>query len=75
MVCKQRLNEMSGLANNVHVQDVQNGVVVDGVRGDLCHSSRTVAFCTNSNINLFCITSNNKRCGGLRMVLGRSEVP
>ena len=27
-----------GLANNAHARDVQNGV---GVRGDLCHSSRT----------------------------------
>ena len=38
------------LANNVHVQNVQNGVVVGGMRGDLCHSSRMKAFRTNSNV-------------------------
>ena len=30
--------------------DVQNGIVVDGVGGDLCRSSRMEAFCANSNI-------------------------
>ena len=36
------------LANNAHAQDLQNGV---GVRGDLCHSSRTEAFRANSNLS------------------------
>ena len=38
--------EQAGLANNAHAQDVQKGV---GVRGDLCHSLRTKAFCANPN--------------------------
>ena len=33
-----------GLANNAHAQDVLNGVIVDGVRGGLCHSSRRRRF-------------------------------
>ena len=33
-----------------HAQDIHNGIVVDGMKGDLCHSLRTVVFHTNSNI-------------------------
>ena len=32
------------LGNNAHAQDVQNGIVVEDVRDDLCHSSRTRYF-------------------------------
>ena len=59
--------KQAGLANNAHAQDVQNGV---GVRGDLCHSLRTKAFCANNNnLNAFCFAFKKKRCGGLGMVL------
>ena len=63
-----------GLADIAHTQDVQNGVAVDGVRGDLYHSSRTEAFSSKFQ-RTFCLTSNKKRCGGLGMDIGRSEVP
>ena len=37
-------HERCGLVNNAHAHDVQNGIIVDGVRGDFCHSSRKEAF-------------------------------
>ena len=62
------------MVNNAHAQNVQNGVIVDSVRGDLCQSSRKEVFRANFNI-CFGFKSNKKCSGGLGMVLGRSKVP
>ena len=64
--------------NNAHAQDVQNGVIVDDVRGDLRHctctcSLRTAPFCANSNI---CFLLNPTRNAVVVLEWsGRSELP
>ena len=53
--CRQRTHIWISRAQGVvwitmHMPRLYRMAAVDGVRGDLCHSSRMEAFCANSNI-------------------------